>query len=145
QLGNGAQVGIGDSIYVSGNPEGLEGTFSEGIVSSRRKEGSKQFLQITAPISHGSSGGPVMNRYGEVIGLAVAMIKDGQNLNFAVPVSYLAALMTKGGNTPASDRTAPGGFAGAVGGRVAGAPPSDSARPAHAPVSIASDWTFVEK
>jgi tetratricopeptide (TPR) repeat protein len=82
-------VEIGDAIYVVGNPEGLESTFSEGIVSSIRKYDDNKLIQITAPISHGSSGGPVINEKGEVIGISVATLKEGQNLNFAVPVEYL--------------------------------------------------------
>jgi len=80
---------VGDTVYVVGNPEGLEGTFSEGIVSALRND----YIQITAPISHGSSGGPVMDRYGKVIGVATAFISEGQNLNFAIPVTKLLPLM----------------------------------------------------
>jgi S1-C subfamily serine protease len=85
-----ARVEIGDTVYVVGNPEGLEGTFSQGIVSAVR---GSDYIQITAPISHGSSGGPVLNGYGEVIGVAAGAIEEGQNLNFAIPVSKLAALI----------------------------------------------------
>lgn len=83
---------IGDTVYVAGNPEGLEGTFSQGIVSALR---GSDYIQITAPISHGSSGGPVLNKYGEVIGIAVGAIQEGQNLNFAIPVAKLRALINK--------------------------------------------------
>jgi len=83
---------IGDEVYVVGNPEGLEGTFSPGIVSALRGD---DYIQITAPISHGSSGGPVLNKYGEVIGVAVGAIEKGQNLNFAIPVSKLAQLLNR--------------------------------------------------
>ncbi len=93
-LGNSSQVAVGDEVYVVGNPLGLEGTFSQGIVSSVRQIGSDTLLQITAPISPGSSGGPVLNAQGEVIGVAVATFKGGQNLNFAIPVSYLASLLS---------------------------------------------------
>lgn len=86
-------VKVGTSVYVVGNPLGLEGTFSEGIVSSIREIESGELLQITAPISPGSSGGPVLDSAGEVIGVASAQITSGQNLNFAVPVSYLRALL----------------------------------------------------
>lgn len=82
-------VEIGDAIYVVGNPEGLESTFSEGIISSIRQYDDNKLIQITAPISHGSSGGPVINEKGEVIGISVSTLKEGQNLNFAVPVEYL--------------------------------------------------------
>jgi hypothetical protein len=71
---------------------GLEGTFSEGIVSGIRSVQSDSILQMTAPISPGSSGGPVMNDSGTVIGVAEATFKDGQNLNLAVPVAYLSKM-----------------------------------------------------
>ena len=90
-----AQTQVGDEIYAVGNPEGFEGTFSQGIVSGIRQAGPGSVIQITAPISPGSSGGPVLNANGRVIGIAVASIKRGQNLNFAIPVSYLAALLMK--------------------------------------------------
>jgi len=56
-LGDSSQVAAGDEVYVVGNPQGLEGTFSTGIVSGVRKIGDDSLLQITAPISPGSSGG----------------------------------------------------------------------------------------
>jgi S1-C subfamily serine protease len=90
-------VATGDTIYVVGNPEGLEGTFSQGIISSVRPLGDTEILQITAPISHGSSGGPVLNQHGEVVGVASAVLQEGQNLNFAIPASQLAGLLLKVG------------------------------------------------
>lgn len=84
---------IGDTVFAVGNPEGLEGTFSAGIVSGVRAFGSGKLLQITAPISPGSSGGPVLDAEGRVVGVAEATLRDGQNLNFAVPVEYVARLM----------------------------------------------------
>jgi len=93
ELGDSQQLAIGDDVYVVGNPKGLEGTFSQGIVSGIRSVGSETLLQITAPISPGSSGGPVVDSQGRVVGIAVATFKEGQNLNFAVPVSYLKALV----------------------------------------------------
>lgn len=92
-LGDSDQVAVGDPIYAVGNPKGFEGTFSQGIVSGIREAGSRELLQITAPVSRGSSGGPVLNAKGEVIGVAFATHGGGQNLNFAVPVSYLQALL----------------------------------------------------
>jgi Trypsin-like peptidase domain len=96
-LGNSDAVQVGDSVYAVGNPQGLEGTFSQGIVSSVRELGSNKLLQITAPISPGSSGGPVLNKKGEVIGVSVATFRGGQNLNFAVPSIYLKELLSKAG------------------------------------------------
>ncbi len=59
--------------------------------------GSDKLIQMTAPLSLGNSGGPVLNRKGEVIGVSVFTIRDGQNLNFAIPSNYLKTLLTKVG------------------------------------------------
>lgn len=96
-LGESDTVEVGENVYAVGNPQGLEGTFSQGIVSSIREVGTDKLLQITAPISPGSSGGPVLNGKGEVIGVSVATFRGGQNLNFAIPASYLKTLLTKSG------------------------------------------------
>lgn len=92
-LGDSDAVQVGTSIYAVGNPRGLEGTFSQGIISSIRKVGTDKILQLTAPISPGSSGGPVLNDKGQVIGVSVATFHGGQNLNFAIPSNYLKKLM----------------------------------------------------
>ena len=90
QLGDANKIGIGEKVYVMGSPEGLENTISDGILSGIREIGTKQkILQITAPISEGSSGGPVFNTNGEVIGIATFIIKEAQNLNFAMPVNLI--------------------------------------------------------
>ena len=92
-LGNSSDVKIGETVYVAGNPKGLEGTFSNGIISSRRDQYTKERLQMTAPISPGSSGGPVLNSKGEVIGISFMTLVGGQNLNFAIPSRYLTELL----------------------------------------------------
>lgn len=94
-LADSSQVAVGDEVYAVGNPQGLEGTFSQGIVSGIRQLGTDILFQITAPISPGSSGGPVLNDQGNVIGVAVATLKGGQNLNFAIPVSCVNALLSQ--------------------------------------------------
>ena len=94
-LGNSSDVKIGETVYVAGNPKGLEGTFSNGIISSRRDQYTKERLQMTAPISPGSSGGPVLNSKGEVIGISFMILVGGQNLNFAIPSRYLTELLTE--------------------------------------------------
>lgn len=83
---------IGEHVVVIGPPEGLSNSASDGIVSAVRQIGGKRYLQITAPISHGSSGGPVLNQRGDVVGVSVMMLTEGQNLNFAVPISDVRAL-----------------------------------------------------
>lgn len=85
---------VGETVYALGNPEGLVGTMSSGIVSAGlRSTQKKSRLQITTPISHGSSGGPIVNGQGKVIGVAVSALSEGQNLNFAVPVSLIYELI----------------------------------------------------
>jgi S1-C subfamily serine protease len=86
---------IGETVYVAGNPLGFEGTFSDGIISGRRDRHTKERLQMTAPISPGSSGGPVLNVKGKVIGVSAASHRrlDAQNLNFAIPSNYLKTLL----------------------------------------------------
>jgi len=90
-----SKIEVGEEVFAFGNPRRLEGTISPGIISGMnlREMGSENWIQISAPISSGSSGGPVVNRNGEVIGVAVSSITSGQNLNFAVPSSLLATLM----------------------------------------------------
>jgi S1-C subfamily serine protease len=76
---------IGEKIYAIGNPMGLSGTISEGIISGIRTIETRDLLQITTPISPGSSGGPVINNKGQLIGVSVSTLESGQNLNFAIP------------------------------------------------------------
>ena len=95
-LGDDELASVGNRIYAIGNPEGLEGTVSEGIISGFRKvDEDFRLMQITAPISPGSSGGPVVNQNGQVIGIASASIILGQNLNFAVPAKKLKEIISK--------------------------------------------------
>ena len=94
-LGDSDAVQVGEAVYAVGNPRGLDGTFSQGVISSIREVKTRKRLQFTAPISPGSSGGPVLNEVGEVIGISVAIFRGGQNLNFAVPSNYLKALVAK--------------------------------------------------
>jgi len=91
---------VGDKVYVMGNPLGMSGTFSDGMVSGKRPLEGVSMLQISAPISPGSSGGPVMNERGEVIGVATIMVMGGQNLNMAVPVHYLSPMLAQRNATP---------------------------------------------
>jgi len=78
----------GEKIFVIGNPHGFESSVSEGIISSvRPSDDYGSVLQITAPISPGSSGSPVMTFDGKVIGVATFQFTKGQNLNFAVGIN----------------------------------------------------------
>ena len=87
----------GESIVVIGNPYGLQGSVSNGIVSAVREiPGYGKIIQITAPISPGSSGSPVVNMRGQVIGVATLQAEEGQSLNFAVPSERISQLKVGG-------------------------------------------------
>ena len=86
-----AEVVEGQRILVIGSPEGLEGTVSDGLVSAIRANG--ELIQITAPVSHGSSGSPVLNDDGKVIGVATIVFREGQNLNFAISARAIAEVV----------------------------------------------------
>ena len=91
-LGTEERLRIGDRIYVIGNPKGLAGTLSEGLVSSMRGAGRTSMLQLSTPISPGSSGSPVLDEQGHVVGVIRGRVPGGNSLTFAAPVSRLAAL-----------------------------------------------------
>ena len=94
-IGNSDSVRKGETVYAAGSPHGFEGTFSDGTLSAIRRDFNINLLQITAPISSGSSGGPVLNGEAEVIGVATSafVTDDAQNLNFAVPSNYLKGML----------------------------------------------------
>lgn len=91
----GNNVEVGEKVVAIGNPRGLMGTVSEGIVSGIRDVDNIRIFQITAPVSPGSSGGPVLLESGEVLGIAAFSLVESQNLNFALPTSLLTQLETK--------------------------------------------------
>ena len=86
------KVRVGTPVIAIGNPSGLEGTVSEGIVSALRDVDNYKVIQTTTPMSPGSSGGPLFNLKGEVIAVTTAAMKGGENLNFAVPIHLLNKL-----------------------------------------------------
>lgn len=89
ELGDSDSVEIADDIVAIGNPEGFNNTISTGIISGFRQNSWRKGIdfQISAPISHGSSGGALLNMYGQVIGITYGGIEDGENLNFAIPIN----------------------------------------------------------
>ncbi len=86
----------GQYVIVLGNPWGFERSVSSGIVSAIRSKGDFKVIQMTAPVSPGSSGGPVINEYGEVIGITtLSALFMAQNLNFAIPINYLHKIISE--------------------------------------------------
>jgi serine protease Do len=92
---------VGERVAVVGSPLGLEQTLSDGVVSAIRRVSGAKLLQISAPVSLGSSGSPVINMRGEVVGVAYLQVIKGQNLNFAVPGSRALALQRQATARPA--------------------------------------------
>ncbi|MGA2434422.1 MAG: trypsin-like peptidase domain-containing protein, partial [Bryobacteraceae bacterium] len=86
---------VGDRVVAVGAPLGLESTVSEGIVSALRSVGTTRIIQITASISPGSSGGPLLNEYGKVIGLTTSTVRNGQSLNFAVSAKHFSEILNR--------------------------------------------------
>ena len=109
----------GEKIFIIGNPLGLEKSVADGIVSSiREDEKMGETIQITAPISHGNSGSPLMNMMGEALGVVTYYLENGQNLNFAVsvknlnildPINALKFPEEDGGNTVVSNNNSNNG------------------------------------
>lgn len=78
---------VGETVYALGSSEGLTDSFSSGLISAiDRKIEKNCFIQTTAPISHGNSGGPLVDSKGNVIGITSAGVIEVQNLNLAIPI-----------------------------------------------------------
>jgi Trypsin-like peptidase domain len=103
ELGSSADVVEGQKVLVIGNPEGLQGTVSDGIVSAFRE--NRTYIQITAPVSPGSSGSPVLDESGQVIGMATLVYREGQNLNFAISAERIQAFLLNEANKPQAQTT----------------------------------------
>jgi hypothetical protein len=128
-LGDSDAMRPGDSVVAIGHPLGLEDTVSNGLISARRKaDDGSEVLQISAPIAPGSSGGPIFNDRGEVIGVATALLLGGQNLNFGVPTRYLLPMIKQPAPMPFTE------FAALMAQiRSASSPKGDRKRPRYPP------------
>jgi S1-C subfamily serine protease len=93
-IGNVDDLKVGARVYAIGSPRGLEQTISDGLLSGVRRSSSGDFaaLQITVPISPGSSGGGLFDAYGRLVGITTFGFKESQNLNFALPASWIAEI-----------------------------------------------------
>jgi serine protease Do len=89
-LGDSDEVKVGQSVFAVGAPQGLERTVSEGIVSTTNRENRGMvYIQTTAQVNPGNSGGPLFNRKGEVIGVVAWKLLFSEGLNFAIPIHYV--------------------------------------------------------
>ncbi len=88
RLGQASRLQVGEKVFAVGSPQGLELSLSEGIVSQLRG-GPPPLIQTTVAISPGSSGGGLFNDQGELVGIMTFQLKEGQNLNFALPVEWV--------------------------------------------------------
>jgi len=89
RVGKTAGLKVGHQVYAVGAPQGLELSLSEGIVSQLRGGGSHPIIQTTVAISKGSSGGGLFNAEAELVGITTFYLKEGQSLNFALPVEWI--------------------------------------------------------
>lgn len=80
----------GQKVVAIGSPLGLFNSVSDGIISGFRDIDGHSMIQFTAPTSHGSSGGALLNLYGELIGILTAGFDNGQNLNLAVDIKTIS-------------------------------------------------------
>lgn len=121
KLGDSDRLQVGEKVLTVGSPLGLQNTVSDGIVSGLREFGNRSYVQITAPISPGSSGGGVFDLKGNLIGVAVSTIKEGQNLNLAIPVNLAKKLISQreevalpfpAGSEPKKEKATPSSIAG---------------------------------
>ncbi|MDQ7093925.1 cell wall-binding repeat-containing protein [Desulfosporosinus sp. PR] len=95
-LGDSDKISTGDKVYALGNTSGTDDTMSDGIVSTKSElVNEASFIQISAPISKGTSGGVLVNEQAEVIGTTTANVTDGQNLYLAIPANSLKSLLTQ--------------------------------------------------
>jgi len=91
-LGDSKKLKVGRRVFALGAPLGLDLTLSEGIVSGMRSHQDAAYIQVTAPISPGSSGGALFDDAGELVGLTTFGARIGQNVNFAIPVEWIKEL-----------------------------------------------------
>ncbi|HEV2601833.1 MAG TPA: trypsin-like peptidase domain-containing protein [Candidatus Babeliales bacterium] len=93
-LGDSDSVQRTDNVLLVGYPLGQYGVKTvTGIISGRESGDGRTLLQITAPVNLGNSGGPLINEYGEVVGIAIAMVFLAQNIGYAIPVNELKAVL----------------------------------------------------
>ena len=102
-IGTADSLKTGQKVFAIGSPQGLELTISDGIVSGMRDLPQGRVIQTTAPISPGSSGGPLFDAYGRLVGIMTFQHRSGQNLNFAVPADWIANIRSRSATNPLTE------------------------------------------
>lgn len=93
-IGNSRRLNIGERIYTLGFPLVMNLSISDGLVSSFVNDGNgHNYIQISAPISPGSSGGALIDKYGRVVGITTASFIYGENMNLAIPIDDVLSVM----------------------------------------------------
>jgi S1-C subfamily serine protease len=102
RLGNSDSLTLGQRLLAIGTPIGFETTVADGLLSGIRTDSTGRFLQISIPVSHGSSGGPVLTEQGLVVGLVVSGFRGdvAQGINFAVPINYVRGRLALAARKP---------------------------------------------
>jgi S1-C subfamily serine protease len=103
RLGSADSLKTGQKVYAIGAPQGLDLSISDGIVSGMRELPQGRVIQTTAPISQGSSGGPLFDAYGQLVGIMTFQHRSGQNLNFAVPADWIPNLRSRSATNPLTE------------------------------------------
>jgi S1-C subfamily serine protease len=114
-LADSDQLNVGQKVYALGNPRGLELSLSDGLISALRRDEDLRTLvliQTTAPISSGSSGGGLFDSAGRLIGITTLVLKDAQNMNFAIPINRQRELAAR--SEAALKASRPGQVAAAI-------------------------------
>jgi hypothetical protein len=103
-LGNSDSLTVGEAVVIVGSPRGLEGTVTAGILSSvRASDKGFTVLQTDAAVNPGNSGGPLLNRTGQVVGVVSFKLRSAEGLNFALPINYARALLDRSDDPIALD------------------------------------------
>jgi S1-C subfamily serine protease len=100
-----SKLATGEHVYAIGSPEGLELTFSEGVISALRETEGVHMIQTSAPISPGSSGGGLFDAHGNLVGITSFQLREGQSLNFAIPGEWVSGMLSSSTEAAAKSST----------------------------------------
>jgi len=100
-----SKLATGEHVYAIGSPEGLELTFSEGVISALRETEGVRMIQTSAPISPGSSGGGLFDAQGNLVGVTTFYLNEGQSLNFALPGEWISGMLSSSTEAAAKSST----------------------------------------